>query len=61
MARTNEYLVKRCAINELVLLNLGEILILHFPALVPQLKEIGKAWGVAIEKLDEDMPDSANN
>ena len=58
MAKTNEYLERRCEINELVLHALGELIAAHLPALRPQLQEIGESWDAEIGKLDEDMPDA---
>jgi hypothetical protein len=47
-----KYLERRCAINELVLLDLGELVARHLPACFPQLKEMGAAWQSAIDNLD---------
>lgn len=58
MAKTNEYLERRCAINELVLHDLGELIAAHLPALQPQLQKLGAAWNQAIKTLDADMPDA---
>lgn len=60
MARTLEYLERRCAINELVLLDLGQLIAAHLPAVQPQLHQMGEAWSEAIDKLDADIPDTPN-
>lgn len=54
MAKTNEYLARRCALTEATLVAVGELLVDHFPMLYSQMKEIGAAWDRAIEKLDAD-------
>lgn len=61
MAKTNEYLERRCAINELVLGDLGELISAHLPGIRPQLERIGLAWREAIDKLDSEIPDVPND
>ena len=60
MTKSNEYLERRCAINELVLLDLGSLVAAHLPAIQPQLQRIGDDWDEAIAKLDADIPDGPN-
>jgi hypothetical protein len=55
MAKTLEYVKRRCAINEEVLHDLGQLVGAHLPAIAPQLGRIGEAWDAAIDKLDADM------
>ena len=57
MPKTLEYLERRGAINEAVLVDLGDLLSAHFPALRPELSRIGDAWTRAINKLDAEIPD----
>ena len=52
MAKTLEYLERRCAINEMVLHDLGVLVAAHLPALQQQLCQMGEAWDAAIDKLD---------
>lgn len=49
-----EYLKRRCAINEMVLHDLGNLVATHLPTIFPHLKELGEAWDKAIDKLEED-------
>lgn len=60
MARTLEYLERRCAINEQVLHDLGLLVAAHLPALQPQLRQMGEAWEAAICKLEADIPETPN-
>ena len=58
MAKSNEYLERRCAINEAVLLDLGNLLSTHFPELGRSLAQMGVAWDQAIDTLDREIPDA---
>jgi len=57
MAKSNEYLERRCVITEAVLHDLGNILMAHLPGLTPYLNNLGKDWTAAVDKLDAEMPD----
>ena len=58
MSRTPEYIERRCAINEIVLHALGELIAAHIPAIQPQLSRIGEAWDSALDELDAEFPDA---
>ena len=60
MTKSNEYLERRCAINEIVLLDLGHLIAAHLPAIRQQLQCLGDDWDEAIAKLDADIPDAPN-
>ena len=58
MPMTLEYLERCCAINELVLHDLGLLVAAHLPALQPQLHQIGESWDMSIDKLNAEFPDA---
>lgn len=54
--RDIEYLWRRCAINEEVLLALGNLVAAHLPAMQPYLEDMGREWDRAIDKIDKEFP-----
>jgi hypothetical protein len=51
-----EYLERRCAINEMVLHDLGLLIQNHLPSVHSELCEIGNEWQKAIDRLDAELP-----
>jgi hypothetical protein len=47
-----EYLKRRVALNEEVLVQLGQLIAAHLPAICPQLQNMGKLWDKEIDDLD---------
>jgi hypothetical protein len=54
-----EYLERRCAINEEVLHDLGNVVRAHLPASSAQIMAIGRAWSEAIDQLNAAERDKA--
>jgi len=60
MAKTIEYMERRSAITEAVILRLGDALRLHMPAIEPYLEVIGKQWVMELDKLEAEFPTVVN-
>jgi len=61
MARTIEYLERRLIITEAVLLDLGDLLAAHLPAMTRELSRLGKGWDDELGKLNKEVPDTPDS
>lgn len=58
MRNEAEYLSRRLAITEAVILEIGDLLRVNFPPLAPGFQAIGDAWTRQIDALDAEFQQS---
>lgn len=61
MSNETEYLSRRCAVTESVLLEIGYLMRQNFPELDHGLRAIGEAWTRQIDELDAEYQQSGQS